>query len=106
VASATNGTRTGGAAADLLSRWAFNQMLIGMATRKYSRSMRLPDGDLAGQAMRATTKSSVTPRFVAPSSPCGDRGGPYGWGWTRRPRRQARYLAKIPEHADRWLARA
>ena len=28
--------------ADLLSRWAFNQMLIGVATRKYARSIRLP----------------------------------------------------------------
>jgi hypothetical protein len=54
--------------ADLLSRWAFNQMLIGVATRKYARSMRLPDGDLAGQAMRATTKSSVSRRFVALST--------------------------------------
>lgn len=51
--------------ADLLSRWAFNQMLIGVATRKYARSVRLPDGDLAGQAKRATTKSSVSRRFVA-----------------------------------------
>jgi hypothetical protein len=24
-------------------------MLIGVATRKYARSVRLPDGDLAGQ---------------------------------------------------------
>jgi putative transposase len=39
--------------ADLLSRWAFNQMLIGVATRKYARSVRLPDGDLAGQAKRS-----------------------------------------------------
>lgn len=54
--------------ADLLSRWAFNQMLIGVATRKYARSIRLPDGDLAGQAMRATTKSSVSRRFVALST--------------------------------------
>ena len=53
--------------ADLLSRWAFNQMLIGVATRKYARSVRLPDGDLAGQAKRATTKSSVS-RFVALST--------------------------------------
>src|SRR5246127_4321246 len=45
--------------ADLLSRWAFNQMLIGVATRKSARSVRLPDGDLAGRAKRATTKSSV-----------------------------------------------
>jgi len=54
--------------ADLLSRWAFNQMLIGVATRKYARSVRLPDGDLAGQAKRATTKSSVSRRFVALST--------------------------------------
>src|SRR2546428_13906227 len=54
--------------ADLLSRWAFNQMLIGVATRKYARSIRLPDGDLAGQAMCATTKSSVSRRFVALST--------------------------------------
>jgi hypothetical protein len=54
--------------ADLLSRWAFNRMLIGVATRKYARSVRLPEGDLAGQANRATTKSSVSRRFVAPST--------------------------------------
>src|SRR6201981_3418619 len=54
--------------ADLLSRWAFNQMLIGVATRKYARSVRLPGGDLAGQARRATTKSSVSRRFVALST--------------------------------------
>ena len=54
--------------ADLLSRWAFNQMLIGVATRKYARSVRLPDGDLAGQAKRATTKSSVSRRFVVLST--------------------------------------
>ena len=54
--------------ADLLSRWAFNQMLIGVATRKYARSVRLPDGDVADQARRATTKSSVSRRFVALST--------------------------------------
>src|SRR5262245_62198580 len=54
--------------ADLLTRWAFNQMLIGVATRKYARSVRLPDGDLAGEAKRATTKSSVSRRFVALST--------------------------------------
>jgi hypothetical protein len=51
--------------AELLSRWAFNQMPIGVATREYARSVRLPDGDLAGQARRATTKSSVSRRVVA-----------------------------------------
>ena len=54
--------------ADLLSPWAFNQMLIGVATRKYARSIRLPDGDRAGQAKPATTKSSVSRRFVALSA--------------------------------------
>ena len=54
--------------ADLLSRWAFNQMLIGVATRKYARSVRVADGDLAGQAKRATTRSSVSRRFVALST--------------------------------------
>jgi putative transposase len=54
--------------ADLLSRWAFNQMLIGVGTRKYARSVRLSDGDLAAQAKRATTKSSVSRRFVALST--------------------------------------
>ena len=43
-------------------------MLIGVATRKYARSVRLPDGDLAGQGKRATTKSSVSRRFVALST--------------------------------------
>ena len=43
-------------------------MLIGVATRKYARSVRLPDGDLAGKAKRATTKSSVSRRFVALST--------------------------------------
>jgi transposase-like protein len=55
-------------AADLLSRWAFNQMLIGVTTRKYGRSVRLPEGDLAGVAVRATAKSSVSRRFVVLSA--------------------------------------
>ena len=54
--------------ADLLSRWAFNQMLIGVTTRTYGRSVRLAEGDLAGVAVRATAKSSVSRRFVALSA--------------------------------------
>ena len=54
--------------ADLLSRWAFNQMLIGVSTRNYGRSVRLPESDLAGAAARATRKSSVSRRFVALST--------------------------------------
>ena len=71
VADSSNFARPGSRtnlATDLLSRWAFNQMLIGVATRKYARSVRLPDGDLASQAKRATTKSSVSRRFVALST--------------------------------------
>ncbi len=55
--------------ADLLSRWAFNQMLIGVTTRKYARSVRLPESDVAAAAgRRATGKSSVSRRFVALSA--------------------------------------
>jgi hypothetical protein len=39
-------------------------MLIGVA----ARSVSLPDGDLVGEAKRATTKSSGSRRFVAPST--------------------------------------
>ena len=54
--------------ADLLSGWAFNQMLIGVSTRQYGRSVRLPDSDVAGAAVRATARSSVSRRFVALST--------------------------------------
>jgi len=53
--------------ADLLSRWAFqNQMLIGWR-RASSALVRLPDGDWR-PGKRATTKSSVSRRFVALST--------------------------------------
>ena len=38
--------------ADLLSRWAFNQMLIGVATRKYARSVS-PAGRRPGRPGQA-----------------------------------------------------
>jgi transposase-like protein len=63
--------RRGGAEMELAGWTAIqraDQMLIGVATRKYARSVRLPDGDLAGEAKRATTKSSVSRRFVALST--------------------------------------
>jgi hypothetical protein len=41
---------------------------IGRSTRKYARSVRLSDGDLASRAKRATTKSLVSRRFVALST--------------------------------------
>src|ERR1019366_5769024 len=55
--------------ADLLSRWAFNQMLIGVATRKYARSVRLPDGDLAGQAKRATSPGRAVVGAIVSATP-------------------------------------
>jgi hypothetical protein len=48
--------------ADLLSRWAFNEMLIEVTTRQDGRSVRLCEEDLAGVAVRATTKSAVSRR--------------------------------------------
>jgi putative transposase len=33
-------------AGDWLGKWAMNQMLINVATRKFARSVRLPDGDV------------------------------------------------------------
>src|SRR5260221_641759 len=54
--------------AGLVFRLAFNPILIGVATRKYARSIRLPDGDLAGQAKAAPAKASVSRRFVALST--------------------------------------
>jgi len=54
--------------ADLLSHWAFNQMLIGVSTRKYGRSVRLPEGDVARTPGDGTSKSAVSRRFVALSA--------------------------------------
>lgn len=50
---------------DLLSHWAFELMLLGVATRRYGRAVRLEAGDLPGQAGDGTSKSSVSRRFVA-----------------------------------------
>ncbi len=54
--------------ADLLSHWAFNQMLIGVSTRKYGRSVWLPEGDVARTPGDGTSKSAVSRRFVALSA--------------------------------------
>jgi len=51
--------------ADLLSRWAFNQMLIGVATRKYARSVRLPDGGFSPTEPSATFKRFNTLRSIS-----------------------------------------
>lgn len=49
----------------LLERWAFNQMLLGVATRRFGRSVRLPQGDIPQRDGDGTSKSAVSRRFVA-----------------------------------------
>ena len=53
---------------DWLGRWAMNQMLINVSTRRFRRSVRLPDGDVASIKGDGTSKSAVSRRFVALSS--------------------------------------
>jgi len=52
---------------DLLQAWAYELMLLGVATRRYGRAVRLEAGDLARQAGDGTSKSAVSRRFVAMS---------------------------------------
>ena len=44
---------------DWLGRWAMNQMLINVSTRRFRRSVRLPDGDVASARGDGTSKSAV-----------------------------------------------
>ena len=44
---------------DWLGRWAMNQMLINVSTRRFRRSVRLPDGDVASAKGDGTSKSAV-----------------------------------------------
>jgi putative transposase len=53
---------------DWLGRWAMNQMLINVSTRRFRRSVRLPDGDVASAKGDGTSKSGVSRKFVALSS--------------------------------------
>src|SRR5260370_401470 len=55
-------------AEDWLGKWAMNQMLINVATRKFARSVRLPEGDVPAPAGAALSKSAAPRRFVALSS--------------------------------------
>ncbi|MBF0423122.1 MAG: IS256 family transposase [Magnetococcales bacterium] len=50
---------------DLLGAWAVNQMLVGVATRRFARSVRLPVGDIPQVDGDGTSKSAVSRRFVA-----------------------------------------
>jgi len=47
---------------DWLGKWAVNQMLINVSTRKFQRSMRLPEGDVP--APKALACRNRPPRGV------------------------------------------
>src|SRR3954454_7616105 len=51
-----------------LGKWAMNQMLINVSTRKFSRSVRLPEGDVPAAAGAGLSKSAPSRRFVALSA--------------------------------------
>ena len=55
-------------AEDWLGKWAMNQMLINVSTRKFARSVRLPEGDVPGPAGAGLSKSAASRRFVALSA--------------------------------------
>ena len=50
---------------DSLRKWAMNQMLINVSTRKFERSMRLPEGDVPSPNSSGLSKSAASRRFVA-----------------------------------------
>ena len=51
-----------------LGKWAMNQMLINVSTRKCSGSVRLPEGDVPAAAGAGLSKSAASRRFVALSA--------------------------------------
>jgi putative transposase len=53
---------------DWLGKWAMNQMLINVSTRKFARSVRLPEGDVPAPAGAGLSKSAASRRFVALSA--------------------------------------
>jgi transposase-like protein len=53
---------------DFLGQWAMNQMLINVSTRKFRRSVRLPEGDIEAPQGSGLSKSAVSRRFVALSA--------------------------------------
>ncbi len=53
---------------DWLGKWAINQMLINVSTRKFQRSMRLPEGYVPAPNGSGLSKSSASRRFVALSA--------------------------------------
>jgi putative transposase len=55
----------GAATEDWLGKTAVNLMLIGVATRKIGRAVRLPEGPLPRVDRDGTSKSAASRRFVA-----------------------------------------
>jgi putative transposase len=55
-------------AEDWLGKWAMNLMLINVATRKFSRAVRLPQSDVKAEAGDGTSKSAASRHFVALSA--------------------------------------
>jgi len=53
---------------DWLGKWAMNQMLINVSTRKFKRSMRLPEGGVPAPKGAGLSKSAASRRFVALSA--------------------------------------
>lgn len=53
---------------DWLGKWAMNQMLINVSTRKFKRSMRLPEGDVPAPKGSGLSKSAASRHFVALSA--------------------------------------
>ena len=55
-------------AEDWLGKWAMNQMLINVSTRRFKRSVRLPEGDVPASDGAGLSKSATSRRFVALSA--------------------------------------
>jgi transposase-like protein len=53
---------------DWLGKWAMNQMLINVSTRKFQRSVRLPEGDVPAPKGSGLSKSAASRHFVALST--------------------------------------
>src|SRR6516164_6519309 len=61
-------TELAGGSCGGLAREVVHEMLINVATRKFARSVRLPEGDVPGPARAGLSKSAASRRFVALSA--------------------------------------
>src|ERR1700719_4490616 len=50
-------------AEDWLGKWAMNQILINVSTRKFARSVRLPEGDVPAPMGSGLSKSAASRRL-------------------------------------------